>query len=538
MTAQSALVIKARVISVERADIAKDFPLKSVFWQVYRAKLQVISSLKGAPGTGTMDFFYRADVPPAGKPAMWLDAGPENHAHFKLEPGHSYILFVQRQAAGSPFMQLSGGYTLRPWEGFFRAASAAPIAAGTPPEQAVFSELKDQIGSKQTDVARYAALTLLDLSCEQNNGSTGTTDFARQKVLNAIFGDRHEPPAALCTDDFLKTFIESVGSMSPYSRDDFRMRYLWTRASKPMCNWAPWSTADNITASPAIPFLIKIADGKHKADTCAAAILAMGLCQSDSKIAQTLEDRLPDWLSSPAPEKRAAAIILSADYKGQGSAQKRISAMQDATPQVRKAAALSAGLAQCEAAIPALAKLLRDSDPGVRAWAALSLVSLPVEKTKPVLLAHLDNHDFGVGFLCRLALSEPLSVRSQLLAECQKKVTSGSAVPTTDAQMVFQNGLATDPHALALRALLKYLDDCAGAELSKPDFARFLDCMEQNAVGDPSLTGAVFEMLITHGLDRRAASFKKRAIAAQPTLPAIAFEQPERLLKAGELKRK
>ena len=111
-----------------------------------------------------------------------------------------------------------------------------------------------------------------------------------------------------------------------------------------------------------------------------------------------------------------------------------------------------------------------------------------------------------------------------------------SGVPTTDAQMAFQNGLATDPHALAMRALLKYLDDTAGAQLSKPEFSKYLDCLEQNSAADSSLTGAAYELLITHHLNQRAAAFKKRAIAAQPTLPPIVFEQPDRLLETGNLK--
>ena len=83
---------------------------------------------------------------------------------------------------------------------------------------------------------------------------------------------------------------------------------------------------------------------------------------------------------------------------------------------------------------------------------------------------------------------------------------------------------------------MKYLDDTAGAQLSKPEFSKYLDCLEQNSVADSSLTGATYEMLITHRLAQRAAAFKKRAIAAQPTLPPIVFEQPDRLLESGNLK--
>jgi len=538
MTTESALVIKAKVVSVEPAKVDKNFPLKSNLWKVYRAKLKVISTIKGANPASTIDFYYRADVPPEGKSVQpSVDMG-DYHAHFKLEPGHSYILFVNPSGAKDSLMQFSATYTSRLWEGFFRAADESPVASGTTPTQAVWNELTKQMASKQVDVSRYAALTLLDLSCDQNNLSTGTQDYERAKVLNVIFNDKHEPPLALSADDFLKLFIESLGTMSPYTRDDYRMRYLWTVANEPMCSWAKWSVKDNVTASSAVPFLIKVADGKYKPDICAAAILTLGACQSDPKIKDKVSAKLPAWLSSAQPDIRAAAVILSSDYPTKIDAKKRIELMKDSAPQVRKAAALSAGLAQSVDAIPQLGKLLGDKSSAVQASAALSLVSFPVDKVKTILLSNLKNPDFGVGFLCRLAMIDPESVKQELLAECRKPRTSMTGVPMTDAQMAFQNGLATDPNLLAVRALLKYLDDTPGVQLSKPDFAKFLDCIEQNSVANSSLTSSVYEMLITHNLNQRAASFKKRAMTSQPTLPAIVFEQTDRLLESGNLKRK
>jgi len=535
MTGASALVIKAKVISIEPAKAADGNALKSNFWQVYRAKLKLISTLKGKAPADTVDFYYRANLPPAGKPSMWLDAGPENHAHFKLEPGHSYILFAQQTNGKGPILQVSSNYTLRPWEGFFRAADETAIAPGITPAKAVWNELTKQIASKQAEVSQYAALTLLDLSCE-NNTSSGTGDYPRAQVLNSLFDSKHEPPLALSSDDFLKTFIASLGTMSPYTRDDYCMRYLWTVADKPMCSWTPWTIKDNVSAKSAVPFLIKIADGKQKPDICAAAILTLGASQHDPKMAEAISAKLPSWLASPQEEIRAAAIILSSDYSTKVMAKQRLALMKDASDKVRKAAALSAGLSQDTEAIPQLDKLLSDKAASVRAAAALSLVSFPVDKVKSILLSHLNNHDFGVGFLCRVAMIDPASVKNELLSECQKPRTSMSGVPTTDAQMAFQNGLATDPHALAMRALLKYLDDTAGAQLSKPEFSKYLDCLEQNSAADSSLTGATYELLITHHLAQRAAAFKKRAIAAQPTLPPIVFEQPDRLLETGNLK--
>jgi predicted Zn-dependent protease len=85
---------------------------------------------------------------------------------------------------------------------------------------------------------------------------------------------------------------------------------------------------------------------------------------------------------------------------------------------------------------------------------------------------------------------------------------------------------------------LKYLDETAGSQLAKPEFSKYLDSLEQNSAAQSSLTGVVYELLIRHHLAQRADAFKKRAIAAQPTLPPIVFDQADRLLETGNLKYK
>jgi hypothetical protein len=60
--------------------------------------------------------------------------------------------------------------------------------------------------------------------------------------------------------------------------------------------------------------------------------------------------------------------------------------------------------------------------------------------------------------------------------------------------------------------------------------------MEQFSYNDPSMTGRAYEILISHKLSDRATAFKKRAMAAQPTIPMVAFDQPDMLLKNGALK--
>ncbi|MBI2809298.1 MAG: HEAT repeat domain-containing protein [Candidatus Melainabacteria bacterium] len=464
---QSASVLKVTVISVQPLEWAKVVPLKSKFWKIFHAKLKVVSTLKGPALPAFVDFVYRSDVPAADQPKMWIDCGPENDAHFKLEPQKSYIIFANKLDVKDAFIQTVQNLTMRPWEGFIQAADDAPVRSGSTVEQAIWNELTKQLQSKNASVSAYGAQTLFDLSSDNNSTFNGSTDFSRKAVLDLLFA-ANSSVSALDSDKFLSELIASVGASSPYSDESRRMRYLWSRADKPMSSWAEFGTVDNTAVSAAVPFLIRVADGKHDSEIRAKAIEALGLCQKSPKLAATISAKLPGWLSSKEPAIRGAAVFLSADYPGKIPVAQRDKAMHDSDSRVRQAAALTAAIARSEASLPDLQKLLGDKDAKVRGSAALALVAFPVPKVTRILEANLSNPDFGVGFLCRLALFDPASVKEKLLAQCQKKTTPMSGIPTTDAQIVFQNGLATSPHSLAQRAMLQFLDETRWASQLPP----------------------------------------------------------------------
>ncbi len=170
---QSASVLKVTVISVQPLEWAKMVPLKSKFWKVFHAKLKVVSTLKGPPSAAVVDFIYRSDVPAADVPQMWIDCGPENDAHFKLEPQKSYIIFVEKLDVKDAYIQTVQNLTMRPWEGFIRAADDAPVRAGSTVEQAIWNELTKQLQSKSASTSAYGAQTLFDLSCDNNSTFNG-----------------------------------------------------------------------------------------------------------------------------------------------------------------------------------------------------------------------------------------------------------------------------------------------------------------------------------------------------------------------------
>jgi hypothetical protein len=77
-----------------------------------------------------------------------------------------------------------------------------------------------------------------------------------------------------------------------------------------------------------------------------------------------------------------------------------------------------------------------------------------------------------------------------------------------------------------------------GRGAAKSEYNAFLNTTENIGAADPSQTGRVYEILITHRLAERAKAFKKKAVAAQPSLPGICFEQPDMQLKSGSLRYK
>lgn len=145
---ESDFVVKAKVLSLQAASVGQDFPLANNFWKIYRAKLQIISSLKGAAAPNNCEFFFRSAEPIDNTPGMWIDVGPENYAHYELEPAHSYIIFIKKHGPQGILVQSAEGFGLRSWEGFFVAADDKPLASGLGPSQAVWQELTRALHGK------------------------------------------------------------------------------------------------------------------------------------------------------------------------------------------------------------------------------------------------------------------------------------------------------------------------------------------------------------------------------------------------------
>lgn len=542
LAASSDLVAKVKVLSV--APLSGKNALDTKFWQVMKARVKLVSALKIASGNektsgkpsaqNEFEFTYRGDQEAKNSSSMWIDVGPENYPHYKLEAGKSYILFMK--PSGQGFTQSSDSYGLRSWQGFFPCADDAPVSGAV--KDAIWKELLKAVHSPDKEIEKRAAQALFELSSGTGGVLAGSNDFSREAVNAAIFRD--SPPSFVKDGGAAaKEFLAGLGSFSVYLDPSMRWRNFWTKASEPMASWGTVKAHENNSIKPALPYLFKAAADKDPSMR-AAAICCLASLDKDPGAAR-ISGALKEWLKDPDPEVRSAALLLSCDYPQYASEQ--IAALADKSPQVRMAAAFACGLSKNAGAIPKLTNLLKDDSRVldshqiccVSASAALSLLAYPTAQVKPVLLANLSSTKFGAGFLAKLAKTNPSEVREQLLAECKKQDPMNHPGDMSEAFMAFQNGLATSPHYACIKALMDYLDGLSGVELGRPEYKAYLDCVEDIGKVDPSHTGRVYEILCTHRLSARASEFKKKAIAAQPAIPPIAFEQVERGISNGAL---
>ncbi len=480
MAADASLLVKAKVLSTEFATVAKNHPISSPYWRIKKAKLHIISFLKGKTQSSEIEMLYRSDTPLSDKALVSLDASADNHAHFKIEANKCYFLFLRKNENENTYIQSSTNFTMRAWEGFYRAADCLPVNKELKPDKAIFLELSKELKSQDPATAQYAALTLMELSRDKNLlTSDGTSDFSRKSVLESIFANKNELPKSLSSPDFLKSLLTEIGSYSPYSRDDFRTRFLWSKSQGSTHSWSEWPKIDNSSLAPALPFLIKTASSTKPDEIRSMAILSLGLCQNNTNMSKTISSKIESWLSDKDDNVRAAACALSADYPSITSSDKRAKFLQDPSAKVRSMAALSIGYAQVYSLIPQLEKTLGDRDDKVRANSALSLMSMPVDKTKQVLLSNLANKEFGTGFLCRLASKDPLMVQKQLIIECRKKWTHEMGIPSNGAQITFQNGMGTDPHYLVRAIVRDYLKSIPLETRSTKPYSELVECLKE-----------------------------------------------------------
>lgn len=547
----SDLVAKVQVVSREgwsiKAGEAKKFRLlQNPFWDVGRAKLKYISIIKGTAPAAHSYFYYRGNFPVL-KRQITFDESEENYAHSELRPGKCYLLFINKLVLdknADDLIQAAPNLTLRHWEGFIPCLDDSPLPDKISATSAIWTELAKGVESKDADLQYSSALMLLELSAGTKTAISGSEDFKRRDVVALLFKDGASSLPLCRTSTKMRSILKELAGHSPFMRTDTLMRYTFTGVQDAVSSWASWPAPNNLSVSPALPYLLSVANdsSSYDAETRSHAIACLGGLKDDRASAASIDKALARWLDSQDSKDSqysdvlVSAILLSSEYAAHQGQWNRFAAHKDS--RVRSAVYCAMGLTKRVQDISILQKGLKDTDAKVAGSAALSLMAYPTAQVKNVLVANLNDDVFGEGFAAKLAGIDGDLAKDFLLRVCQKPDRTLTGAGMTDKRIAFQNGLGTDTRYLCINALAKYLDEKSSAQLHDEAMQKYLHCLEGVGVKDASQTGKVYELLRTHRLDDRACAFKKRAIASQPTLPLVCFDQVDMCIKNGATKLK
>lgn len=447
MVQEADVILKATVVSTAKTtdDSFKAHP----HWAVFATRMRVVTVLKGQLPADQVDFHHYDEDRTSAQPYMFA---PQ---HYHFEPGKSYIIFAKFTDKPGLLRPLWDFHRMKEDQGQLLAANDKPIVPNTSVNDAIWNELAGLLHSDQPALVRYAVGQLQSMS-NAPDVPGGLDDFPRQKVLDAIASllDHKDP-------QIVAAVVEAVGYRSPYRRNDNHMGWLATVGKGTLLarghgkypdNW------DNPDARKYQAALVHIADTNASADLRARAIRALGLCGD-----KPLLDPLRRWCVDSAPEVRAAAALLWADFPGPEAQRELIRMSGDAEPSVRLEVAAAIGFLQSPELLIVLDGLLRDKDPSVRTMAAMSAISFDPKDSGTILKAFRDKPEFHANFVNALALRDPkpyLDELAQIVAKNDEpKLYFVAQMPVYTSWQILKSDMETrSPDELAAGQLDKCLD--------------------------------------------------------------------------------
>ena len=481
----------AKVVVISSAPVADEWFTKASGFAARETKMMVVTYLKGATRSSEIAFRHYG----AADRQQAFHYMPQ---HYALEKGKPYILFAKKTGRKGTYRQLWKHHRTKVDQGLLRAAGHKLHKKKTV-KQVFWAELTELLAAKKTADVRYA-ITQLD---EMSGGSYYELhDFARQDVLAAVAPFLKHPAPKLALQA-----ATVLGSRNPMMDPGFVPFWLGTignGASFP--GLSRWSTKKKFLAGELLaPRLIEIIDGGAPVALRAKAIRAMGCSRHPAVPAAARR-----WLTDPAPEVRAAAVVLSSDYPRHltttpAKEPDRIDLRTftaDPSPLVRTAAAHCIGFGRIASGVPLLVKMLADEDPKVVVAATQSLLSFPDPAVAAHLRAHVAHADMGVLFVNALARSEPEPHLANLcdIVEKGREPTHwwGGSMPW---------GISWD-------ILIRYVQAQQKADLSKPKFARIFAALESPLRGTraryfgSSQPRDLYALYVRRGLQKRAREFR------------------------------
>ncbi len=340
-------VFKGRVISTH-AETNAAFP---GWGKPYATKFEVISVLKGSTPTNVITFLHITE-----EPNGWGGGAPPSH--FLFEVGQSYIIFAAKAdkpanmyspssnniANSHEFRQpMLGEYAFRTLDS--RALGNLSI------KEAIWNELNRLLNSGIATNSLYAIqhLNTMSKSCPDSWGHDD--DFKREEVLKAVL------PFTTNRDD--QVAISAIGcfqvggSYVNFFGDAGGWPSLWMTIVRGCSGVQPECIAQVLPFSDA---LAAVANSSPSSLRRVAAIAAFSCTQYS-----IVSNSLPRWLTDPAPEVRAQAVLLLPDFPGKFCERLLLERAADTSPVVRAAVADAIGNGKIETLLPALGTLFSTS---------------------------------------------------------------------------------------------------------------------------------------------------------------------------------
>jgi hypothetical protein len=522
MADEADLVFKGRVISTH-AKTNTAFP---DWGKPYATEFEVISVLKGSTPTNGITFHHIT-----GQPMAW--GGGTIPTPYIFEVGMSYVIFAAKAdkpdylyspssnngANSHEFRQpMQSEYAFRALDS--RAVGSLSI------KETIWNELNRLLNSGIATNSLYAIQHLNGMSVSCSDLWRNQDDYTRESVLKAVL------PFTTNGDD--RVAISAIGcfqvggSHVNFLGDAGGWPSLWMTIVRGCSGVQPECIAQVLPFSDA---LAAVANSSPSSLRRVAAVAAFS-CTHYSIVSNSL----PRWLTDPAPEVRAQAVLILPDFPGEFYERLLQERAADTSPVVRAAVADAIGNGKIETLLPTLGSLFSSSPvrtnsgpwphkglqgddyfaevgaDDVHTSAGYALLKFDVDQVGEILKTNISDKGFGLSFIRKLAPNgaEPYF---SLLAKELKTHTADSE------QEAAKNGFhwpliywLSGNFGWAWDTLFEYVSAQPREALANSQFAPMLDALQ--IADDPSdaRTRSLYEFFLDKGLTERAIELRRGII--------------------------
>jgi hypothetical protein len=527
MSADADLVFKGQVVSSTRITNTA-FQFSDMF--VHATKFKIISILKGTVSSDFVVFQHYNEWSPGGHGGD--GAGPPEP--FKFENGQSYLIFAANMAKPGFYYSRPPATTNQPNEFRQLTENQNSIFHTLDPRSlpslsisnAIWLELNLLLNDKDRTNQIYAIQHLNGMSVSCSGSWRNENDYTRESVLKAVLpfttnGDERVAISAIGCFEVGGSYMEFVGESGGWPS-------LWMTIERGCSGVQPECIAQ------VLPFADNLAAVANSSPSslCRVAAIAAFSCTQFSIVSNSL----PRWLTDPAPEVRAQAVLLLPDFPGEFCERLLQERAADTSPVVRAAVADAIGNGKIETLLPALGTLFStspvrtNSDPwphkglqgddyfaevgadDIHTSAGYALLKFDVDQVGEILKTNISDKGFGLSFIRKLAPNgaEPYF---PLLAKELKTHTADSE------QEAAKNGFhwplsywLSGNYGWEWGTLFGYVSTQPREALANPKFTPMLDALQIADDPGDARTRSLYAFFLDKGLTERAIELRRGII--------------------------